>query len=158
MAKSLKFLLLAFSLAGSANAYTCKVYTSFEKEYAEAFDVIDARVVGIKRDIPHFSPARKGEAGKADIDVFRIDAVTLRVYRSYKHRVSGPITVNNPHGLAAFPVQPNFPYVLFLRRGASNGEFWIDKCGDSFPLLARDVIPRLRGLGRVSKTGVSIPH
>jgi hypothetical protein len=157
MIKRLKLFLLAVSAAAglqSANAYTCKVYTSYNEEYAESFDVIEARVVSIKRNIPHFSPARKGEAGKGDIDVFALDAVTLRVYRSYKHRVSGPITINDPHGLAAFPVEPNFPYLMFLRKSASNGEFWVDKCGASFPLLARDIVPRLRALDGISKAGV----
>lgn len=160
MAKDVRVYVLAASMIcwQSATAYTCTLHTSYGEEFAKSFDVIEARVVDIQQNIPYLSPARVGEKRMHDIDVLGADAVTVRLYRSYKHRVNGAITLKNPHGPAAFSIKLGLPYVLFIRRDTSNGDLFIDKCGGSFPLLARDVASRLRTVSRLSQVQAPVAN
>lgn len=54
MRERIKFFLLAASWIGwqSADAYTCKPYDLMKDEFAASYDVVEARIVSIKRDVP----------------------------------------------------------------------------------------------------------
>lgn len=150
MTGRLAFLLFAAALTGWQRA-DADVICTFKAEYESSFDVIEARVAEVIRDAAPKTSIQSGASSAAD-------TVTLRVYRSYKHRISGLMTVANPRGPGALFVEPGGFYLMFLQGHAAEGALSIRRGPCASRSMAQDNTPLLRLLNRWSGTRLATPH
>ena len=135
---------LAAAAAGAHASFCIDGYPTLEREYAEAYDVIDAKVVRIK--MAPYVPFIIRHGKRVD----PADRVTFTILRSYKHRLAGRFSFDNIHSSANFPVDVGKRYLVFVSRRPKTGKYYVDTCGSSH-LYAHEPAATLHLLDRLSE-------
>jgi len=134
----------AVTAAGAHASFCIDGHPTLKREYAESYDVIDAKVLRIK--MAPYVPFVIKHGERVD----PADRVTFTILRSYKHRLAGRFSFDNTHSSANFPVDVGNRYLVFVSRRAKTGKYYVDTCGSSH-LYAHEPAETLRTLDRLSE-------
>jgi hypothetical protein len=79
-----------------------------------------------------------------DPDGYIATIYEIRTREIFRGRIPKRLHVESENTSSRFPMQPGVTYLLFLKRDASSGHYFIDNCGNSAPLdQARPILSAL---------------